>query len=234
MKCFGPILVVTILLVPKYSLGQEQISEKPKQVVKGSFGIAGAINYNLVSYRDKIKPPSPGTSPFSVSNRFTGFRYRNSLSYKFSIIYNLVRKKTVFFTGIQYTNRRVILESDSNSVKKFQNRGGYTSNKIIRYQYRPVGIEVPIYLGFQGGKGFFYFGGSFNIFYFYIMETIVDFDNNQFNTKIPSNAYSFRSFFYPGFVFKRNIKRIEFFGLLEMRNLNSHDLQMGIIYNLTK
>jgi len=88
-----------------------------------------------------------------------GFSYKNNISWHFGFLYYYkLTKHLKLNSGIEVVNRKIILQSNPDTVIKYQ-----IPHNAYKYLYNEICFEIPIFIEFSIKKINFDLGGGFNV-----------------------------------------------------------------------
>ena len=179
-----------------------------------------------------------------MKSSLIGYKQLDSYSYDIVFSYQKIYKDFVFETGLNFSNRTHIYQSDSNSIKK--NSIFYPANfnhkGIIKFHVAYHNIECPIGFGYKYRKtqllAFVIF--SLNLNYRFVMtdkynvnriETTQLFKLHRLCDYIPSDRISY----FPGIVFTRDLNnKLKLYLGASYLGHDYCDIMTGICYKFSK
>jgi len=190
------ITYLIIFLIPNLLFGQKQAVQKDTvSFYKHSFSVELGMNRASTIGNRYFEP-----LPLSISsNKYAGFTKLPSIGLQFSIYYEYkISVKIKIRSGVSFISRRRRYESDSITLAVIEQDNShiqFTKPYIIKYQYTPVNLEIPIYIGYELSRFSVYLGIKAKIATYNISSTkdvsnsVVT--NKNFNFEVPKNRYSY-------------------------------------------
>lgn len=204
------ITYLIIFLIPTLLFGQEQAVQKDTaSFCRHSFSAELGINRALIN-GSRYNEPIPLVGADVNSNKYAGFTKFPSFGLQLNIHYDYaINPRIRIKSGLSFSNRRMTYKSDSITLAVIEQDNShiqFTKPYIVKYQYNPINLEIPVYIGYELSRFSVYLGLKTKIAV-YNMTTTKDINqfeqtSNNFEFNIPkkNDSYFIDLVFYYHFI----------------------------------